>query len=31
MNWLDVELNSGNQGDLEELGIQPPEVRTRVA
>ena len=29
-NWLDVELNSGT-GDLEELGIQAPDSRTRVA
>ena len=29
-NWLDVELHSGN-GDLSELGIQPPEARSRVA
>ncbi len=30
-NWLDVELKSGNNDDLEELGIQPPETRNRVS
>jgi excisionase family DNA binding protein len=30
-NWLDVELNSGSNGDLAELGIHPPEARSRVA
>jgi len=30
-NWLDVELKAGNNPELEELGIQPSDVRTRVA
>ena len=30
-NWLDVELKSGKDGELEELGIQPPDARTRIA
>ena len=30
-NWLDVELKSGNNSDLAELGIQPSDVRSRVA
>ncbi len=30
-NWLDVELKSGNNSELAELGIQPSDVRTRVA
>jgi excisionase family DNA binding protein len=30
-NWLDVELNSGSNGDFAELGIHPPEARSRVA
>jgi excisionase family DNA binding protein len=30
-SWLDIELNSGNNSDLEELGIQHPDVRSRVA
>ena len=30
-NWLDVELKSGNNGELEELGIQPPDARSRLA
>ncbi len=31
-NWLDVELKSGNNGELEELGIQPPpDARSRLS
>lgn len=30
-SWLDVELGSGNNSELEELGIQPPETRGRTA
>jgi len=30
-NWLDVELNSPDQGGLAELGISAPEARSRVA
>ena len=30
-NWLDVELKSGNNPELEELGIQPPDTRNRLA
>lgn len=30
-NWLDVELNSGNSEELAELGIAPPETRSRPA
>jgi excisionase family DNA binding protein len=30
-NWLDVELNSGSNSDLAELGIHPPDARSRVA
>jgi excisionase family DNA binding protein len=30
-NWLDVELKSGNNSELAELGIQPSDVRSRVA
>ena len=30
-NWLDVELTSGTGSELAELGIQAPDVRSRVA
>ena len=30
-NWLDVELKSGSNSELAELGIQPSDVRSRVA
>ncbi len=30
-NWVNVELKSGNNDDLEELGIRPPETRNRVS
>jgi len=30
-NWLDVELKSGNNNGLEELGVQPPDTRNRVS
>ena len=30
-SWLDVELKSANNGELGELGIQPPETRSRIA
>jgi excisionase family DNA binding protein len=30
-NWLDVELNSGHNNDLAELGIHPPDARSRLA
>ena len=30
-NWLDVELNSPDHNGFAELGIAPPEARSRVA
>jgi len=30
-SWLDIELKSENPNGLQEIGIQPPDVRTRVA
>ena len=30
-NWLDFELKSGSSSALEELGIQAPDTRSRLA
>ena len=29
-SWLDVELKSENPTELQEMGIQPPDQRTRI-